>query len=82
MDKNIKTYYRSRDLAEVAALVVEGKSILKIERSGSICWFVFEDKESCEMLSNKYFFGHLLVDARYYFETITRLKNRIFYTME
>ena len=71
-------YYKTRDLAEASALIVKGKHFIKMERESKICIFVFENKKECEILSNKFFFGSLSVDARSYYETITRLKNRIF----
>lgn len=70
--------YKTKDLAESAALIVEGQNLLKIEREGRLCWFIFENKEKCIELSNKFFFGGLLVNAREFYEATTRLKNRIF----
>ena len=74
----MKNEYKTKDLAEAAALIVNGEQISRIEREGRLCWFIFEDKDKCENLSNKFFFGGLLVNAREYYEAMTRLKNRIF----
>jgi hypothetical protein len=76
----MKNQYKTKDLAEAAALIVEGQQLTCIERDGRICWFIFENKEFCESLSNRFFFGGLLVNAREYYETMNRLKNRIFST--
>lgn len=70
--------YKTKDLAEAAALVVKKTPLLDIERDQSTCWFVFENKKECERLSNLFFFGELLVNAREYYEVMARLKNRIF----
>ncbi|HSX09133.1 MAG TPA: hypothetical protein VLF93_03205 [Candidatus Saccharimonadales bacterium] len=75
MNQNI---YRTKDLAEAAALIVEGQSLIKIEREQGICWFVFDNKNICESLSNKFFFGGLMINAREYSNTMKLLKGRIF----
>lgn len=70
--------YKTKDLAESAALIIMKRKLLDIERKGNICFFVFENKNRCEEISRQFFFDTLLVNARDYYETITRLKNRIF----
>lgn len=70
--------YKTKDLAEATALITTGNSLLGIERGGKICFFVFENKEKCIEISNKYFFGELTVNARNFHEAMVRLKNRIF----
>lgn len=70
--------YETKDLAEAAVLLTMRRELVDIKREGSTCWFVFADKKRCEELSKQFFFDTLLVDARTYFEAISRLKNRIF----
>lgn len=70
--------YRTRDLAEATALIVAGIELQRIDREGSICYFIFSSTEKCTSLSNKFFFGELLVNARTYHETMNLLKNKIF----
>lgn len=70
--------YKTKDLAEGAMLLVMRRNLLEIEREGNICFFVFDNKKRCEELSQQFFFDTLLVNARDYYEAITRLKNRIF----
>ena len=70
--------YKTKDLGEAGVLIVKKQNLLKMERKNSICWFVFKDKSKCQELSNNFFFGDLMVNAREYTETINRLKNRIF----
>lgn len=70
--------YKTRDLAEAAALLVSQQRLIQIQRVGKICWFLFTDKEKCSQISNEYFFGSLLVNAREYQQAMARLKNRIF----
>lgn len=71
-------YYSTKDLSETAALIVEKQELLRIDRQGNTCWFIFKNTEKCKDISNKFFFGNLLVNARDYSEAMTRIKNRIF----
>lgn len=70
--------YKTKDLAEASALIASGKLLKRIDRDGRICFFIFDDKSGCEKVSNEFFFGKLLVNARDYYENMNRLKNRIF----
>jgi len=70
--------YKTKDLAEAAALIATGQQLQRIVREGSICFFIFTDKIYCEKVSNEFFFGNLQVNARDYHESMNRLKNRIF----
>lgn len=70
--------YKTKDLAEAAALITSGQQLQRIDREGSICFFIFANKGDCKMLSNKFFFGDLQVNAMSYYENMNRLKNRIF----
>lgn len=70
--------YKTKDLAESAALITKGQKLISMERESKICWFIFENKKECEKLSSDFFFGELQVNARSFYETIVRLKHRIF----
>ena len=70
--------YRTRDLAEATAIIVAGRELQRIDREDSICYFIFTNSKLCTELSNKFFFGELLVNARSYHETMNHLKNKIF----
>ncbi|KKP86750.1 MAG: hypothetical protein UR89_C0015G0013 [Candidatus Roizmanbacteria bacterium GW2011_GWA2_35_8] len=72
------TEYSTKDLGEASTLIVKNIRLIRIDREGRICWFVFENKKECEKLSADFFFGELQVNARSFYETITRLKHRIF----
>ncbi len=74
----MKEQYKTKDLAEASALLSLDNPLTQIERQGNTCWFIFEDKEKCDALSNQYFFGKLMVNARDFYESMSRLKNRIF----
>lgn len=70
--------YKTKDLAESAALIVKKQELIRIEREGKTCWFVFNNKNKCEEISNQFFFGKLLADLKEFHEIMSRLKNRIF----
>ena len=70
--------YKTKDLAEAGVLIIKKQRLIKIDREGAICWFIFSDKLECEKLSNLFFFGELLVNAKDYHQTLSVLKNRIF----
>lgn len=74
----MKQEYKTKDLAEATALTTTGNNPTRIERDGKTCFFIFNNKEKCIDISNKYFFGKLTVNARDFYESMTRLKNRIF----
>jgi hypothetical protein len=70
--------YKTRDIGEAGALLLQQQVLLTVERQGSLCWFIFKNQKVCEEISSKFFFGVLTVNAREYKETLDRLKNRIF----
>jgi len=70
--------YKTKDLPESAALLYKNQKLIRIEKQGRICWFIFSDKQLCENLSKEFFFGELMVNAREYYEAVIRLKHRIF----
>lgn len=79
MPKNQMTEYKTKDLGEVTMLVVKKQKLLKMEWKNFTAWFIFENQETCTKLSDQFFYGDdILVGAREYFETMNRLKNRIF----
>jgi len=78
MDNLQPNNYKTKDLPESAALIYRKQELLRIDRQGKVCWFVFENKDECEKLSREFFFGEFSVNAREYYEIIIRLKHRIF----
>lgn len=74
----INNVYKTRDLAEAAALLSSDGILLEVERQDGVCWFVFDQSSICASLANKFYFGELLVNARTFHESMNRLKNMIF----
>jgi hypothetical protein len=70
--------YKTRDLAEAAVLLIKKRYLLTIERYGKTCVFVFAGKNESARLGQQFYFGNVIVNARDYYEAITRLKKRIF----
>lgn len=75
--KPVETF-RTKDLSEASLLLTKDNQLLEIERDGNTCWFVFEDRKACEELSNQFWFGKCLVNAKSFYEAMNTLKNRIF----
>jgi len=75
---NIDNDYSTRDLAEAALLLTKNQKLLRLDRQGKIVYFIFSGKEECEKLSNQFWFGECLANAKSYYEAMQTLKNRIF----
>lgn len=76
--KIIAKKFKTKDLSEATTLVVKGMRLLEVEREGCKCWFIFEDSKQRDEISNDYWFGKCLVDAKTYYQANMTLKNRIF----
>mgnify|MGYP001618143804 CR=1 FL=1 len=78
MDNHINAEYKTRDYAEASVLILKNQKLIQIEREGKTCWFIFENESVCKEISDQYFFGELLLNAREFKEAMDRLKSRIF----
>ena len=72
------TEYVTKDLSEAASLVCKGAKLLRLQQESDFFWFVFQNKSSCEELSNAYWNGELQVSAKSYSNTLKELKDRLF----
>ncbi len=72
--------YRTKDLSEASALLTLRQKLIDIQREGKVCWFIFENKRSCEKIANGFWFGVCMVNAKTYYQAMVTLKNRIFST--
>lgn len=75
---NMNDSYATRDLAEASLLLTKKQKLIRLDRQGKIVYFIFSGKERCEELSNQFWFGDCLVNAKSYYEAMATLKNRIF----
>jgi len=73
-----QSYHHLRDLSLVAALVTRGFEIIRIERVGARCHFIFADTKSIRADINRYWANELVVSAREYAEKTKMLKSRIY----
>jgi hypothetical protein len=67
MQNNI---YKTRDIAEAAALLTCKQRLIKIDKLGNTCIFNFFCLEECEKISNDFYFGTLMVNARTFMKYI------------
>lgn len=70
--------YSTKHLTEAACLIVNDEKLIRIDRNGKTCWFVFANSENRQIITNQFFFGDVKVSARGFSEAIALLKNRIF----
>lgn len=78
INTNSSNYYSTKDLSEASLLMAKGQKLTGMRREGSTYWFEFTDKKVCEELSNRFWFGECLVNAKTYADALATLKNRIF----
>ena len=70
--------YHTKDLTVSAVFLTLGRKIMKIEIIVNICWFIFVDSKKCQEIVNRLWYDRCMVDAKSYYNSITKLKNRIF----
>jgi len=78
MKYTFATEYKTKDLGEAAALLSNSVRLLRLEKDGNIFWFVFDEKTKSERLSDKYWSGDLMVNAKGYDNALRTLKDRLF----
>lgn len=70
--------YRTKDLPSASFLVAIGKTLNSIDRENGKCWFVFDDKSSCETLVQDFYFGRSYQQMKSFYDALQSLKNQIF----
>jgi hypothetical protein len=70
--------FKTKDLAEGALLLAKGQHLNELKWDRDVCWFVFENADTCREISNQFWFGKCPVDAKTFSDSINKLKNRIF----
>ena len=68
--------YKTKDLPEIAVFLIKKQKPVKVEQENGIYWFTFNAKNT-EKISNDYYYGELLVNARDFYETMKMLKGKI-----
>jgi len=70
--------YLVKDIGEAASLLCKSVKFLRLQREGSFYWFVFENRQLCEQISEKYWSGELMVSARVFNDALRTIKDRLF----
>ena len=76
--EKVQSEYKTKDLAEASFLLTKKVKLFRIEREGTICWFVFNDKALCDKLISEFWFDNAAVPAKLFYDAVQTLKNRIF----
>ncbi len=76
MEKN--NMWRCKDLYLAAFVYSQGKDVIKLERDGKVCWFIFDDPTRCETFKNDFWMNSGSVAPKVYAEAIRSLKDLIF----
>lgn len=76
----MKKDFRTKDLAEAAALDASGLPISGLEPAadGRSFLFVFADPAQAQDISRRFWSGELHLSARAYSDSLRRLKDRLF----
>lgn len=72
-------YYETSDLGLATALVAVGHHLIDINRlNPRRAVFIFDKTSEVDDAVNKYWHDELVVSAQHYFETIKRVKSRLY----
>lgn len=77
MDK-MENQFRTKDLYEASALYALNIPLSTLEFDNKQYWFLFDEQEKCRKLSDEYWRGTLMVNAKDYADAIRTLKDRVF----
>lgn len=72
--------FLTKDLHLAALLYAKGVPFVTVNRSGKLCWFVFENKNLCLKLQQEFFAKSVDVNAREYVDALRALKDLVFAT--
>lgn len=68
----------TKDLYLSALLYAKGAKLLKVNRQGRVCWFIFGNKALCEQYQQQYFAKAVDVNAKDYTDALRTLKDLVF----
>ncbi len=74
----MKNYFRTKDLAEASFLYASSIKLIQLDQDNGRFWFVFEDKDRCEQLTDSFWSKEASVNAKEYADAIRTLKDLIF----
>jgi hypothetical protein len=70
--------YKTKDIGVSAMLLTLGIKLIQIHRINEISFFEFDKDDKCKELSNQYWFGNCLVNAKDFHQNLGVLKGQIF----
>lgn len=70
--------FLTKDLHLAALLYAKAVPFVTVNRSGKLCWFVFEDKNLCLQLQQEFFAKSVDVNAKEYADALRTLKDLVF----
>jgi len=76
--KNANRQYEVKDLFEAAVLLSKGAELDGVKKIGSICYFIFENRDLCAEISEDYRFNKLQVTAWELKDALNKLKTLIY----
>ena len=71
-------YNLTKDLGEASLLYAKHKRLTKVNKDSGIVWFLFDDKNGCEALSEAFWRREVDVNAREFVDAMRCLKDMIF----
>lgn len=72
------SYYKTKDLYLASYIYSMKQELLKVERDGRICWFIFEDELRCKSLEQHYWLGKAIGNIKEFSNAIQSLKDIIY----
>ncbi len=76
---NSAVTYKVKDIGEAAAQLCNAAKLLGLEKDTDFFWFVFSNENnSCNEISNRYWFGDLLINAKTFHESLRKLRDVLF----
>ena len=70
-----KLVFRSKDWEISSLLYATNRTLCESEWVNGVCYFVFDDRTSCEELISEFYKGEIVIDARDLFDGIRTIKN-------
>src|SRR3989304_10191827 len=71
-------FFITKDLGLSGALHSKGVKLVRVDRQGKLCFFVFENRSFCESLQQPFYAKTLDVDALEYTNSLRVLKDLVF----
>lgn len=71
-------FFVTKDLGLSGALHSKGMKLVRVDRQGKLCFFVFMNRSQCEALQQQFYAKTLDVDALEYTNSLRVLKDLVF----